>query len=382
MSTLATTLANFDTLRAGIDKMHVRFLPGNFTVPNFKTSQLTISRPKIKAGEPEDAGIMLFRDRNSEYYGTNAYGQGEGYIVDINRHGLSVQFNPAKLIRPESGYYLPTSVEEVEQAGKIVRERLQRDTGILLPSVESGLIHRVDIAKQAEMTRSIGDYSPAFALMKLKYARNGLTNFGKQTYTYGKGGGEHQVQFYDKLSEMMFKAKQKGTVKHLAGSPYMRAELRLLSSEGVQKQTGIKNVEGFLNAGEFMWNDVYHNFLTGKLFNLHKSGQLSFPFDSVKLKEVIQWEVEEGIKRSKGKGKQAHRGIIQRIMLAYSASVVYEIGVDTFLSAFEGLYSPRQLESQKKKIREAAQLAQRLGRPITAFDLLDEVRTKFLTQVA
>jgi hypothetical protein len=377
MKALASTLANFDTLQPGIDALHVRFLPGNFTVPNFETSKLSITRPKLKAGEEEDAGVHLFTDKTGPRFGKNAYHNGEHYHVDINRHGLSLHFNPSKIVKPESGYYLPTSVYEVHRAAQIAVERLHRDTGILLPKVEGGLVTRFDIAKQAVMPRNVAEYSSAFDMLKLKYARGGVGSFKKQTFTYGSGSSDMQVQFYDKLTELI----QKETKKHTLGSPYMRSELRLLGSGGVGKYAGIKNVEELLNGGERMWAEVYHNVLSTKLFDKHKEGQLSLPFDTVQVHEAIQYELRERMKRTKGKGKQTHRGLISFVLGAFGVGEVYAMGIDNFLSLFPDL-SAKQIYNHKRRFHEEAKFAERMGKPITPFSLLKEIRHKLLTEAA
>jgi hypothetical protein len=79
----------------------------------------------------------------------------------------------------------------------------------------------------------------------------------------------------------------------------MRSELRLLGSGGVEKYAGIKNLEELLNGGERMWVEVYHNVLATKLFDKHKEGQLSLPFDTVQVHEAIQYELRERMKRTK-----------------------------------------------------------------------------------
>jgi hypothetical protein len=73
--------------------------------------------------------------------------------------------------------------------------------------------------------------------------------------------------------------------------------------------------------------------------------------------------------------------LITFVLGAFGVGEVYAMGIDNFLSLFPDL-SPKQIYNHKIRFHEEAKFAERMGKPITPFSLLTEIRHKFLTEAA
>lgn len=369
-------LLNFDTQTGvGVDKLHLHYQ--DFIVPDSR--RLNLETYGRKANEPEAKQDILSVDKSTGEYieGKKAYFNGEGYQLTINKHGLQIITNPAKITNPQTPYIMPTDPGEIHDKYMIIAKRIEADTGVLFKPME-GNVCRLDLAKQYYMERPVSDYLPAFELCKLKHSRHNVRRYGNQTYQYNSASSPHQFIFYDKLSELCSEMKPHPDT---TGSQYLRGEMRLLRSQAVRDLTKTGgSLESVLNGGKTLFLNVYDTYLRTRL--LHGNYQEKITFNVQGLRELF--EEVEGIRaeKSTGKGKQI-RGVVDMVMKSIGTrTIVDDIGLETFISVCSDYVSPRHLSNIRQDIIHQARLSSRLYHEISTIELLDEITNKFLNRAS
>lgn len=365
-------LDKFDCRTAGIDKLNIT--TREFIVPD--ANRLNIDYYGRKAGQAEIVQQPLFVTPDGEYIeGRKAHYNGNGYGLNINPHGLSVVMSPAKVLSPNKPFLLPTDAQQIDDAVRTIEGRIKADTGILL-SYDAANICRLDLARQIRMPRPIADYSPAFHTLRLKGSQKKQRTYGEQTFTYNESKSPHQFSFYDKAVEYIASLPQKELPEDLKrlsnGTEYLRAELRLLKTDYIQKATNTNgNYERVLSAGFDGLNGIYDNYLHSKIFTGHHQTQMHF--DMEQIRERFEYEMQ---KRTRETNRQKANVVNYVIQGLGATQIVEQIGIDAFMSVAEKYVSRTSLWRHRNKILLLATEYQPKNK-ISTIQLINELKQAF-----
>lgn len=368
---------HFDTSSAGIDKLNI--ITREYIVTD--ASRLNIDYHGRKIGSDAALQERLFTDRSGQIIeGRKAYFNGNGYGLNISSYGLQVVLNPAKVLSPQRPFLLPCSSSEIDDAARIIEARIKDDTGVLI-SYDAARICRLDIARQKELARPIREYIAAFQMLRLKGSRQNTRQYGHQTFQYNSSSSPHQLIFYDKAAEYLASLPTAQIPNEarpmMAGSPYLRAELRLLKSEYIRKATGTDGgYLAILEQGSEGWAGIYREYLQKKVFT--GEYQSSLNFDAGNLRNLFEALQSESTALG-GRRSQPKKNIISRAAAAVGVRcIVDEIGIDTFLSvAGEFGTSARHLRRTRQYIEQNARIASNLWRQVDTIELINELRQAF-----
>jgi hypothetical protein len=313
-------------------------------------------QPLMKFAGQDETNVqdgLLFEVNSEPVFGSKAFVNTEQFSANINSHGLSVTFNPSKVLHE---YNLLTDSQALDTVCISIEDQLAQN-GIHLNLKEAG-VSRLDIAKQSNMPRLVSYYAPAFDQMRFKGVRSNNVNHGAETFSIRNKTVE--ACFYDKQKEL-----------NPAGMPsdFMRAELRLRNTNGVRRYTGTKNLGQIIQMGQEGWNYVYTDYLTKKVFSDY-SEQLTF--DYAGLDALVSHLVSV---QPKGQITAACEviGIKQ---------IFDQIGIDRFLSAFTPYMDGSTIRRHRKRLMARAALSSMIGNPISTIDLIDEIKQIFIHGLA
>jgi len=367
----------FDTSAAGIDKLNI--ITREYIVSD--AARLNIDYHGRKIGSDAATQERLFTDgTGTTIEGRKAYFNGNGYALNISSYGLQVVLNPAKILQPQRPFLLPCSASEIDDAARIIEGRIKDDTGVLI-SYDDARICRLDIARQKELSRPIREYIAAFQMLRLKGSRQNTRQYGHQTFQYNSSSSPHQLIFYDKAAEYLASLPMAQVPTEarpmMAGSPYLRAELRLLKSDYIRKATCTDGgYLSILEQGSDLWTGIYREYLQKKVFT--GEYQSSLNFDAGNLRNLFEALQAEGTTLG-GRRSQPKKNIISRAAAAVGVRcIIDEIGIDTFLAvAGEFGTSARHLRRTRQYIEQNARLASNLWRQVDTIELINELRQAF-----
>jgi hypothetical protein len=339
-------------VHAGIDKLVLT--THEYRVSDTKPLNI-LPLAKFAGQEAASEGSLLFKCQGEPVHGAKAFVNTENYQANISQYGLSVIFNPSKILHP---YELLSEPETLRAVCMDIEKQLQANA--IHTSLENMKVSRLDIAKQAQMPRKVSHYKPAFEAMQLKGAPNGKVTHG--TETFRNGNRTLQTCFYDKFKEL----NPKGLP-----SDFMRAEVRMLNTSGVKRHAGINTLGQVIQAGREGWNFAYTRYLNAKLFT-EQPQQLGFDFAG--LDTLISALYNHN---PNGKG---HIGVALETI---GVNIVFEqIGPDRFLQAFAPYCDSSTLRRARARLFERAYFAKYLDKPISTLELINELKTTFAHEAA
>ena len=250
------------------------------TTTDFRVNSLdkfNISRTTIP---DEEIPLLTIDQNNVKHFAQKAYLQTDSAIIDINRTGLRVNFNPSKFLHP---YELNTDLTDITEIIKTEVAEAGIDTDIT-----DSKIWRLDLTKQANMSQPVHVYNGAFGYLRGK--RLVSKNYPSG---YSFSNKSNEVVFYDKRAELACKFKL-----NIPESNFMRAEVKYLKTKNVITHTGCKSYMALLGTDVGQLRDSYNNYLTKKIFTKDKLGdQLALNFESEAeiLKSYLELNYRNGI---------------------------------------------------------------------------------------
>lgn len=341
------------TQLAGIDKLVLT--SGDYRVSDTKPLNIL---PVTKFAGQEQANeqeYYLFTSKGERVFGSKAYLNTDLFQANINSRGLSITFNPSKHLHE---YELLTDHKALTEVCSHIEQELAKNC-IHLSLIASN-VYRLDIAKQSEMPRTVGHYAPAFDQLKFKGVRSTNVNHGAETFSIRNKTVE--ASFYDKFKEL-----------NPAGMPsnFMRAELRLRNSSAVNRYAGAKQLGQVIQMQQEGWKHVYEHYLTKRVFTTQYD-QLGFDFAGLD-------SLVEHLITINPKG----RGHIATAVEVIGVKIIFdEIGVDRFLSAFLPYVDGSTIRRSRQRLFERATLSKLINEPISTFELISELKTKFINAAA
>lgn len=330
------------TILPGIDKIWLS--TRDFDIANGQTMGFM----KItKQGQDESTLPYLFKDRKGDAYsGSQALYKGQtlDFTVAVNHLGLSLQYNPSKIIHP---FNLLSDMDEIKRIDKQINYEL-KDVGIFFNSLTTNPT-RIDFAKQDFMPRSIDNYFPVFNFLEGKRMRGQAYDTG---FTFENK--RHEFCFYSKGHEL-------GSCDLL---DLMRAENRLKKPDVISKSLGYNRFSDFLDSDAVEWNAHYVKYLNEKIFRNERQGVI-FDFDN---------EVEK-LKMFKSMGRNAMNHYLITTSLD---NILQSFGNLKFLWKImdEAGFSRQAINKEKIKIRELLQMT-RKNKVLSIGSLIEELRQKF-----
>lgn len=302
---------------------------------------------RTKQGQSEENLPVLFTDKNGQTFkGTQSeyFGQTLPFYLGINQKGLSLQFNPSKILH---SYNLVSDVSEIQKIEKQISYELN-DVGICFNSLDARPT-RLDLAKQDFLSRSIDNYYPVFNYLEGKRMKGRPYETG---FTFDNT--LHEFCFYSKGHE----CKNEKLIN------MMRAENRLKKPDPIRKALGFYKFSDFLKSDAIDWNTHYVNYLNSNIFRSVKQGQL-FDFDN---------EVEK-LKMFKCKGRNAFNNYLITTSLE---NILQSFGNLKFLWKImsEAGFSRQQIHKEKVKIRELMKFTGK-NKILSISTLIEELKEKF-----
>lgn len=291
-----------------------------------------------------DESGTIYQGQQAKYEGK--YGKkGIDYFLGINQRGLSLQFNPSKIIHP---YNLTQDTKQIESIGKEISKELN-ELGICF-DLSKTRPTRIDFAKQDFLQRPIENYMPVFGYLEGKRMR-GIA-YDDTGYTFNNT--RHEFCFYSKGREI-----QDESLYNM-----MRAENRLKDYSVISKSLGYNNYEIFLKSDPGHWNEHYVRYLSEKIFRKEKQGQI-FDFEN---------EVEK-LKMFKESGRNALNNYLITTSLDY---ILLTYGNLKFLWKVmsEAGFSRQQINNEKHRIRGLLKLTGK-NKVVSIGTLIDELKQKF-----
>lgn len=304
-------------------------------------------RRQTKQGQNEEnLPTILIDEKGKEYKGQQAEYRGEGlnFYLGINQKGLSLQYNPSKIIHQ---YNLLQDVKEIEGITNAINQELN-DIGIKF-NPSNAYLARLDLAKQDFLERDITNYIPVFSYLDGKRMKGQEYESG---YTFQNG--RHESCFYSK-------AEETGLIE-LKGM--MRAENRWKDKELISKSLGYHRFLDFLKSDCIQWNCHYNRYLNDKIFRQSKQGLL-FDFEN---------EVNK-LKYFKERGRNAVNNYLITTSLD---SFIRSFGKIDFLWKVmsEAGFTRQQIHNEKKRIRELIKLTSK-NKTVSIGTLINELQQKF-----
>lgn len=339
-------------VHAGIDKLVLT--THEYRVSDTKPLNI-LPVAKFAGQDTASEGNFLFNCKGEPIHGAKAFVNTETYQANISEYGLSVRFNPSKILHP---FELLADAETLRSVCMQVEKSLQDNA--IHTSLQGMKVSRLDIAKQANMPRLVSHYAPAFEAMHLKGAPNGKVRHG--TETFRNGNRTLQACFYDKQKELNPKGQP---------SDFMRAEVRILNTSGVKRHAGINTLGQVIQAGQEGWNFAYKRYLNDKLFT-DQPQQLGFDFAG--LDTLISALYQHN---------PTGRGHIGVALETLGVNVVFDqIGVDRFLQAFAPYCDSSTLRRARARLFERAYFSKYLDKPVGTLELIQELKTMFANEAA
>lgn len=332
---------------AGIDKLVL-------TTRDFRVSDVTPLniQPVMKfAGQADvnEGGNVLFTCQGEPVHASKAFLNTEDFTVNFSKYGMSVTFNPSKVVHESN---LLTDAAQLASVTNSIERKLQENC--IHASLMGAGVSRLDIAKQSKMPRMVSYYAPAFDQMSFKGVRSNNVNHGAETFSIRNKTVE--ACFYDKQKEL-----------NPAGMPsdFMRAELRLRNAGGVKRYAGATCMGEVIKMQQEGWNYVYTNYLNRKVF-ADTSEQLAFDYAGLDALVKHLAEVQD-------------KGIVSTALSVIGIKEVFDtIGIDRFLASFVPYVDARTIRRHKNKLQEIAQLSSLIGTPVNTLELIQELKTQFL----
>ena len=311
-------------------------------------SVLDVNRD-LKAGQKDEDLPLLFVDKKGEpMYGMKAKHIGKNqnlpYFASINKIGLSVQFNPSKIIHP---YQLLTDVNLISSISDQIESELY-DIGIKFNPSDCG-ISRMDLAKQDLMSRDLTSYRTAYEFMDGKRMKSKGYETG-----YLFENGNHEVCFYDKGIE--------SKIKDAEG--LLRVEPRFKDNDLIRKRLGYNTFADFLKSDANEWNEHYKKYLNEKIFRKSKQGY------------ILDFNTElETLKSLKERGNNS---VTDYLLIVGIDLILLQFGSMDFLFDLmkKAGYHRNYIRTTKTKI-QSLMTSHSKGKIVSISTLINELQQKF-----
>lgn len=304
-------------------------------------------RKQTKPGQTEQDLPPIFIDESgNQYRGQQAEYRGQNcdFYLGVNQKGLSLQFNPSKIIHK---YNLLSDVNVVGEISKSIYQELN-DVGINF-NLNDTRVSRLDFAKQPFMDRHLSMYIPVFNHLEGKRMRGQEYDTG---YTFMNG--RHESCFYSKGAETGLSDLDR----------MLRGENRWKDSSLIGKSLGFNRYSDFLKSDAYEWNEHYNRYLLDKIFRKPKQGQL-FDFNN---------EVSK-LKYFKDKGQNALNNYLIVTSLDYLLENFGKLDILWSIMKEAG-YSRQFINTEKKRMRELIKLTGK-NKVVSIGTLINELIEKF-----
>jgi hypothetical protein len=251
---------------AGIDKIAL-------TSKEFKVLDghlLSVKRKDYKPNDPDQKEEpILFGNQRGE----KAYFNHSSFNMDLGVKGISISFNPSKILHP---YHLNNNESEIRQVWDFIREEL-KTAGVLIPNDNELKLWRVDMAKNVQMKFPNRFYTPVMQSLKGKRME---ANTYPGCHTWGTKKTLN-IQLYDKTEEV------ERLKKNIEIDPrIMRGEIRAKNTASVGRVFKLNDLDTFLKVGSEYRIEKYNELLVNKIFaDGNRSDQLAL-FDMDYEKEL------------------------------------------------------------------------------------------------
>lgn len=336
----------------GIDKLILQ--TKDFEVKD--TRQLTIVPNAKKQGEDDTQNTPLFHCNGAVVNGSKAYhnskDEGGTISANINWAGLSITYNPSKMLGKNVGEL--SSVADVQTVSAEV-EKYLFSNGIVAP-LSGAKIYRIDLAKDRSMNQKVFAYSDVFNLLRAKGYNQ------KVQYPHGVriGNRKRQGIFYDKGRELFPRGGDTNT---------MRGEVRLMTNQTLTKRIGISTMADLYHADTNYLNQTYNHWVNVDMFHYNDDGQIAFDF--VNEVSILQNFKEQG--RNAFKRYLMLRGV--------EATMLIVGGMDNLKRLLSEVFHRNRVNDCMKEVEELMRLKAEMEKEReqdTLSSKYEELRLKFV----
>lgn len=247
---------------AGVDMLYLSAKPDEYRL---KDASAFMHQQTAKSyGEtPETWGYSAIGQPLTGKLFVNRGKGGYAATVNVNAYGLTVQFNPSKMLHP---YELTADISAPVEAVKDLLHGLSVDVDT--PSMR---LSRIDLTKQAILPTPIEAFTQAFG------ALNGKRMKQRTQYPDGfqVGNGQRQVIFYDKHREQLLNDPNTPTPENL-----LRCESRFMKSaiSNAKNGIGIGVLRDLMQVDAEYLTDVYNKNLLRNVFRTAEGVQLTLEY--------------------------------------------------------------------------------------------------------
>lgn len=302
---------------------------------------------------------ILYSGNDVHINGSSAYRNSDNCRIDINRNGLLVTFNPAKIIGQEHNFY-PVDYSQTLSSLKTVTDDAE-ECGVRF-SMDDATIHRLDVQKTVQTKYPFFYYNPVFSTMDAK-RMNG--------FSYGTGysfrNKSREVTAYDKINEM--RTVHKIDTSNISGD-WMRCEYKMRKKNVVIKDAKISKLCHIKDSNIFQsLADVYKQKVSEIVFREENTGDNStFNFDQ----EV---ELLKHFKETTG------RNAVYQYLLTFVLDDVkrHFMDVDELYKIISQVYTERHARKIKNTMFDKIRYSVRgRRREITVSELYGELHQKLV----
>ena len=188
--------------------------------------------------------------------GSKAYLNSDLYNLTINERGLSVAFNPSKILH---SYSLTNDTHQIEELWDNIKGDVQ-NKGVLLAPDNELKVSRFDMAQNEQMNLPIAFYASLFKSLKGKRMNN--REYPSSYYFTNKS---RELNFYDKTEEVKGRTKM-GQAPIEVPQRLMRAELRAKKRDTVGRIYRVNDLESILKVGDAYRVEKYKHTLQTQVF--------------------------------------------------------------------------------------------------------------------
>jgi hypothetical protein len=259
----------------GLDKLQVT--TRDFRLQKIDSQHFGIDR-SIKQGGA-DIPILLTTNEMQDIFANKIWHNSELVNLDINRHGLRVQFNPSARYHT---YHLTGTGDRLNRVVDDVQTYVDR-LGIEC-SIKDMQISRVDVTAQKEMSQIPSMYYDVFKMFKQKR----LKNTKEHPSSYLVGNKQWQTCAYDKLQEL----KDYKLHSLIEGeNNLLRIENRWLQTKEVKRTLPFDTIHKLCDTTNDELQSIYSKHLQNRTFNKNYSSvqmKLDFHEQSEILKQLLK----------------------------------------------------------------------------------------------
>ena len=201
----------------------------------------------------------------NSYYINRGVGTDNVSTIELSPKGLTIQFNPSVIMHP---FELTSDIEAPLNA---VQNDLDMFT--VTANIDTMTVSRLDLTKQAVLTKPFSSYSQAFSTLRGKRMKGKHYDNG-----YSIGNGSRRALFYDKSVQLISEKDYHDAPRNLGRCEATFSKNRTVSH--TQRGAGIGTLKDLREASPESLTQSYNRFLLNTVFNFSEGNQLTIDFSN------------------------------------------------------------------------------------------------------